>query len=249
MPKALEVALIDVGGTLWPNSWPLRQTDGEGRLQRLAVALPEVDEKTVNALGRDLIAASRAGDETPGISTADFIAAAGPAETLIAACLARHDLQPEGDTVRRIRRAMAVPVHDRMRPLPGAAELLATIHELGMQNVITSNTYWRDSESYWDDFRLLGMADHVDAVVTSNDAGHLKPHPAIFEMAMRWAGVPAERCVVIGNSEVNDVAPGLLLGMRTILVHPDDPEPTSSRAHRIAPDLYACAEALREMVG
>ena len=34
VPKALDVALIDVGGTLWPNSWPFRQTDGAGRHQR-----------------------------------------------------------------------------------------------------------------------------------------------------------------------------------------------------------------------
>jgi hypothetical protein len=36
--------------------------------------------------------------------------------------------------------------------------------------------------------------------------------------------------------------------MRTILVHPDDPVPESSRAHAVAPDLWACAQALRLML-
>jgi hypothetical protein len=36
--------------------------------------------------------------------------------------------------------------------------------------------------------------------------------------------------------------------MRAILVHPDDPVPASSRAHAVAPDLWACAEALRLML-
>ncbi|HVH62949.1 MAG TPA: HAD family hydrolase [Candidatus Dormibacteraeota bacterium] len=249
MGRALEVALIDVGGTLWPNSWPFRQTDATGRMQRLARALPDLDEATVSALGGDLIAYSRAGDETPGISTADFIAVSGPAETLITNCLTRHRLPSDPETVRRIRRAMALPVHDRMKPLPGAADLLVTIHELGMRNVITSNTYWRDSESYWEDFRLLGLAEHIDNIVTSNDAGHLKPHPAIFETAMRWAGVAPVQCVVIGNSEANDVEPALKLGMASILVYPDDPKPASSRATRTAADLWACALALRDMLG
>lgn len=249
MPKTLEAALIDVGGTLWPNSWPFRQTDSAGRLERLARALPDLDEATVIALGNDLIAGSRAGDEAPGISSADFIAVSGPAETVITSCLTRHQLPCDPDTIRRIRRAMALPVHDRMRPLPGATELLATIHELGMRNVITSNTYWRDSESYWEDFRLLGMAEHVDSIVTSNDAGHLKPHPAVFQMAMRWAGVAADHCVVIGNSEANDIEPALKLGMASILVYPDDPEPASSKATLTAADLWTCARALRDMLG
>jgi FMN phosphatase YigB (HAD superfamily) len=65
---------------------------------------------------------------------------------------------------------------------------------------------------------------------------------------MRMAGVAAGRCVVIGNREENDVEPALALGMRAILVHPDDPRPASSRAHAVAPDLWACAEALKAML-
>lgn len=247
MPKRLEVALIDVGGTLWPNSWPFRETDGEGRMQRLAVALPDLSPAMLEALGRDLMASSRPGDEARGISTENLISINLPAETLIENCLTRQGLPSDDAIIRRIRRAMALPVHDRMRPLPGAADLLSTIHELDMRSVIASNTYWRDAESYWEDFRLLGMAGHIDAVVTSVDAGHLKPHPAVFEMAMRWAGVPASACVVIGNREENDVEPALALGMHAILVHPDDPKPRSSRADAVAADLLACAALLREM--
>ncbi|HKC18426.1 MAG TPA: HAD hydrolase-like protein, partial [Candidatus Dormibacteraeota bacterium] len=129
-----------------------------------------------------------------------------------------------------------------------AKELLETIHDLGMRSFITSNTYWRDADSYWDDFRALGMGELIDGIVTSIDAGHLKPHPAVFEMAMRLAGVAPDQCVVIGNREDNDVAPALALGMRSILVHPDDPKPHTTRAHMVAPDLRGCSAALREMV-
>jgi FMN phosphatase YigB (HAD superfamily) len=248
LPKRLEVALIDVGGTLWPNSWPIRKTDAVGRRLRIRAAMPGIEPAKVEALADDLIESSRPGDEARSISTENLVSINSPAEMLITRCLGQNGIPADEDTIRRLRRAMSIPISDRMRPLPGAIQLLAAIHDLGLRNVIASNTYWRDAESYWEDFRLLGMAEHIDAVVTSVDAGHLKPHPAVFEMGMRWAGVPAERCIVIGNREENDVAPALALGMWTILVHPDDPKPTSSRAHMVAPDLWACALAVRDML-
>lgn len=241
------MALIDVGGTLWPNSWPIRKADAVGRRLRIRAAMPGVEPATVEALADDLIESSRPGDEARTISTENQVSINSPAEILITGCLSRNGLLADADTIRRIRRAMSIPVSDRMRPLPGAVELLAEVHGLGLRNVIASNTYWRDADSYWEDFRLLGMADHVDGIITSVDAGHLKPHPAVFEMAMRWAAVPAERCVVIGNREENDIVPALALGMRTILVYPDDPKPVTTRADVVAPDLWACAKALREM--
>jgi FMN phosphatase YigB (HAD superfamily) len=248
MKRPLEAALIDVGGTLWPNSWPLREGDGLGRHQRVAAAMPTLEPPMVDALVADLIRSSRIGDEARSISTETTIEIAS-ADVLIAASLSRQGLPADAQSVMRIRRAMALPVADRMKPLPGAVELLAGIQSLGLRAVIASNTYWRDAESYWDDFRVMGLAGYVNAIVTSVDAGHLKPHPAVFEMAMQAAGAPAERCVVIGNKEENDVAPALALGMRTILVYPDDPAPASSRAHAVAPDLWACAQALKAMLG
>jgi len=245
--NALDVALIDVGGTLWPNSWPFRETDGLGRHRRVAATMPTLEAVAVDALVADLIESSRKGDQARAMST-ETPATIPAAEVLIAASLARQGLPADIETVNRIRRAMALPVADRMKPLPGAIELLAEIRALGLRTVIASNTYWRDAQSYWEDFRLLGMADYIEAIVTSVDAGHLKPHPAVFEMAMRVARTPAERCVVIGNREENDIAPALALGMRTILVYPDDPMPPSSSAHAVAADLWECAKAVKAML-
>jgi HAD superfamily hydrolase (TIGR01509 family) len=242
----LEVALIDVGGTLWPNSWPIRQSDGEGRRIRVRAAMAGHEAAVIDALVDDLLRSSRPGDEARTVSTETPVVIG--AEELIALCLGRQGLSADAQTISRIRRAMAIPIHDRFRPLPGAKELLETIRDLRLRAVIASNTYWRDAESYWNDFRALGMADLIEGIITSVDAGHLKPHPAVFEMAMQWAGVEADRCVVIGNREDNDIAPALALGMRTILVYPDDPRPLTSRAHRVAPDLWACAAALRDML-
>ena len=174
---------MDVGGTLWPNSWPFRETDGDGRRLRLAAAMPALTSTVVHALADDLLTSSRAGDVARSLSTESPLMIS--AEELIAGSLARQSLAADAASVRAIRRAMSIPVTDRMKPLPGAVELLQEIHALGLRTIIASNTYWRDADSYWDDFRGLGMAAHIDAIVTSVDAGHLKPHPAVFEMALR----------------------------------------------------------------
>jgi HAD superfamily hydrolase (TIGR01509 family) len=246
VPRALSVALIDVGGTLWPNSWPIRQADSAGRRQRVVAAMDGHDPALVESLVDDLLRSSKPGDEARTITTEARMTL--DADELVAGCLERQGLPADPAAISRIRRAMAIPIDERFQPLPGAGDLLRTIHELGLRTVIASNTYWRDADSYWEDFRLLGMAGDIDDIVTSVDAGHLKPHPAVFELAMRRAGASPEQCVVIGNREENDVEPALSLGMRAILVYPDDPTPKRTRADAVAPDLWACAQAVRDML-
>ena len=239
-------ALVDIGGTLWPNSWPVRATDGAGRLARLRAVLPELSAENASSLCDDLVNRSR--DLNGGtVMVPELIRI--DADDLVTMCLTDHGLPAGATTVMQVRRAMAIPIDGKFQPLPGAADLLAAIRELGLRCVIASNTYWRDADSYWDDFRLLGWAENIDAVVTSVDAGHLKPHPAVFELAAKAAGVPAEECVVIGNKEVNDIEPALAMGMQAILVYPDDPPPSSSRAQAVAADLWECARVLKAMLG
>ncbi|HZQ48917.1 MAG TPA: HAD family hydrolase [Candidatus Dormibacteraeota bacterium] len=249
LPRAgegsLKAALVDIGGTLWPNSWPVRATDGEGRLTRLRAALPQLNAEKAQALVTDIVDRSR--DMNGGtVMIPERIRI--DADALITMCLNDHAVALEPTTVMRVRRAMAIPIDGSFQPLPGAIELLQAIRSLGLRCVIASNTYWRDAKSYWDDFEALGMAPYVDDVVTSVDAGHLKPHPAVFELAVRAAGVRAEDCVVIGNKERNDVEPALAMGMKAILVYPDDPPPTSTKADAVAADLQECARVLRAML-
>jgi HAD superfamily hydrolase (TIGR01509 family) len=243
----LAAALVDVGGTLWPNSWPLRETDGEARVHRVAALLPDAPPDVARAAVAAIVNESKFTEGGTGDSKERQLA--DEAEVVISRCLRRHGLAADDTLVRQVRRAMALPVVDRFAPLPGAIELLAHIRAWGLKCVIASNTYWRDASCYLDDFKAMGMADNIDAIITSVDAGHPKPHPAVFELAMRTAGTTADRCVVIGNKESNDIEPALSLGMRTILVYPDDVAPVKSRADAVAPDLWQCADALRVMLG
>src|SRR5947207_15659007 len=109
----------------------------------------DIKRAVFGAPADNLSESRRPGEEARAISTENQVSINSPAEVLITGCLGRCGLPADVDTIRRLRRAMSIPVSDRMRPLPGAPELLAAFHDLGLRNVIASNTYWRDADSYW----------------------------------------------------------------------------------------------------
>ena len=91
-----------------------------------------LDAPAVDKLVADLIESSRQGDQARATGMNNSGGTFGSAEVLVAECLALQGLPADPQTVSRIRRAMAIPVSDRMKPLPGAIELLAEIHALGL---------------------------------------------------------------------------------------------------------------------
>jgi FMN phosphatase YigB (HAD superfamily) len=234
----LRAALVDVGGTLWPNLWPDLPDDPGFRTKALVEALAEVGEKDAPELvDRMLERIGSRNEHEPFGQQPD---------AAIRETLAEAGLRATPDVAMAVRHALCLPVHGRFRPLPGADVLLSTIRELGLRCVLASNTQVRDAEVYRRDFELFGLAGLIDGIVTSVDVGRLKPHEALFAEALRVAGCPAEHAVMLGNNEEADVIPAKRLGMRTVLVHPDDPPPRTSAADAVAPTLETAAAVLRE---
>ena len=122
-------------------------------------------------------------------------------------------------------------------------ELLA-VRRAGLRSVVLSNSYWRSNAAYQRDFQELGVDGGVDAYLSSLDVGFRKPHPAIFEAGLQAAGVAAERCAMVGNSEDKDVRPARALGMRVIRVAIEEPVPASSQADAVTDSLHEVARLL-----
>ena len=64
----------------------------------------------------------------------------------------------------------------------------------------------------------FGIGGYFDIVIGSDDVGISKPDERIFSLAISRAGVPAERCVMVGDMFDNDIIPAKTLGMRTVRV-------------------------------
>lgn len=67
----------------------------------------------------------------------------------------------------------------------------------------------------------LGLTPLVDAIVISCEAGVRKPHPQIFERALRAVGARPEETVHVGDVAEEDVAGARGAGLHAVLVERD----------------------------
>jgi putative hydrolase of the HAD superfamily len=136
-----------------------------------------------------------------------------------------------------IRRALCLPAALTVALFPDAVDFLQMVREHGLRCVVLSDVQVRGAEEYWRDFADLGVAHLIDAVVTSLEVGYRKPHPAMFEAALRETGCPPDMCVMVGDSEVKDIEPALALGIRAIRVAIEESAPASSAAQAVVTSL------------
>ena len=85
----------------------------------------------------------------------------------------------------------------------------------GLKIGLISNSH-RCLASFQQHFELQGL---ITAAVSSSEHGYLKPHPSIFEAALKLAGVDAAESVMVGDSLPHDIAGAQRVGMRGVLVH------------------------------
>jgi len=231
MVGMVRAVLIDVGGTLWPNTWPERPADHDERVTRLGQAVPALTGHEA----RDLVAAMTSAGHPAGerqqsdMLIADAIATVKPAATL---------------TTAAVVTAMCLPAEGRVRPFPGTEDLLAGLARRAVRVVIISNVVWRNAEAHRRDFDAFGLSRYVDGYVSSLDVGWRKPHPAFFEVALAQAGCLAQDCVIVGDSEMNDIAPARARGMVTVRVAIEEPPPATTAADYLCGSLSEVAELL-----
>lgn len=100
---------------------------------------------------------------------------------------------------------------------PDSVPVVRRLHEAGLTTVVLSNIGW-DIRPALDHHGLL---PHVDEVVLSYEVGVAKPDAEIFELACEQAGVPPERCLMVGDTASD--AGAALAGIRTLLLPTSDP--------------------------
>lgn len=101
-----------------------------------------------------------------------------------------------------VRDAYGQHTLDLLRPMPGAAEVLAEIASRYAVAVITNGEDTLQREK----LRVCGLAGLTPVVLTSGGVGIRKPDPRIFAMACEAAGVGAEYAVHVGDSPESDIA-------------------------------------------
>ena len=69
-----------------------------------------------------------------------------------------------------------------------------------------------------DTFKKLKLPSWLEIIVTSQDAGSNKPHPEIFQAALRQAGVQPSEAIYVGDQYQVDVIGANRVGMKGVLL-------------------------------
>ena len=107
---------------------------------------------------------------------------------------------------------------------PALQELAAR----GVKVGLISNSH-RCLASFQQHFELHGL---IAAAISSSEHGYLKPHPSIFEAALKLVGVSAADSAMVGDSLPHDIEGARRVGMRGILVQRSSAAPAP-----VAPDV------------
>jgi len=89
---------------------------------------------------------------------------------------------------------------------------LSTDYKLGL---VSNFTY---APVIYAGLRKLGINQFFNAVLVSNEVGWRKPHPKIFNEALKRLKVSAHETIYVGDSPLEDVKGAKTVGMKTVFV-------------------------------
>jgi HAD superfamily hydrolase (TIGR01509 family) len=91
----------------------------------------------------------------------------------------------------------------RLRPLPGARELIGGLRSRGVAVVLATSAPQEELDLLLD---VLGLGADDLPSTNADDVDEAKPHPGIVQVALQLADVAADRAVFVGDSVWDMVA-------------------------------------------
>jgi putative hydrolase of the HAD superfamily len=138
--------------------------------------------------------------------------------------LLRHcvdNLQLELDAAERERFLELIedpPLEREIPAVPGAPEAVHRLKARGLRLGIVSDTGFRPGRVLRRQLAAAGILACFEpaGLAFSDEVGVPKPHPRIFETALKGLGVPPDQAVHVGDLKFTDVAGARGVGMRVI---------------------------------
>ena len=104
---------------------------------------------------------------------------------------------------------------DMIRPFPGVKEGLAALHAACIPLVIVTSKF---RQSCLRGLNCLGLAEYIDGIIGCQECTAHKPDPEPMEKGLELLGVPASRCLCVGDSPY-DLVSGKAAGCKTVKVN------------------------------
>lgn len=125
----------------------------------------------------------------------------------------------------------------------GAVPLLEYLHGKITIAVVTNNVLAEQTEK----LRHLGLTHLIDELIVSEEVGHIKPDPRIFQAALQRVDCGAEEVVMIGDAWQADIVGATQCGIRAIWLNRTGracPDPALANEIRSFEPLATTLEAI-----
>ncbi len=135
-------------------------------------------------------------------------------DQLLPVFFSQDDLARRGEAIDAYRSDLYKRKYLKMvRAFGETRELFQALLRRGLRVALASSARGDELETYK---KLARIDDLIDAETSADDAGRSKPHPDIFEAALkRLGGVPKERVLVVGDTPWDAIA-ARRLGVRCV---------------------------------
>lgn len=210
----LRALLFDVGETLWhapapppPQEFRRLATERAGPVLA-ALGVDAIDTDRITRVAWDAIDPAMRKARHGDLKEPDYVAAVQDALRTIDVELPRNGVEVLLETIY-VSGAEAGKI-----AYPGAREVLDTLKARGFLLATATNRAF-GGRRFRCDLAECGLDIGWDAHAVSIEVGYLKPHPAVFEHALRELAVAPEQALMVGNSLKEDVAGAQRLGIAT----------------------------------
>lgn len=152
------------------------------------------------------------GIETDGRTVRSQIGKGG--DELMPVFLSETQVREQGEAIAAYRSALFKDRYlDRVKPFPGVRALFERLRADGTTIALASSGKRAEVERYQE---ILGIADLVDAATSADDAERSKPHPDIFQAALKKLGGIARDAVVVVGDTPYDAEAASKAGLATV---------------------------------
>jgi len=135
-------------------------------------------------------------------------------DELMPVFLTKEVIEKQGEAIQKERGEIFKSKHlPQVRPFPAARELFQKLKAEGLQVVLGTSAKGEELKTY---AKIAGIEDLMDDATSSDEAERSKPHPDIFQAALKKLdGISADEVVVVGDTPYDAQAAGKA-GLRTV---------------------------------
>jgi len=134
---------------------------------------------------------------------------------------------------------------DHIKLVPGAVDILKKLKNNYVLGLVSNSM----AENTMIDLERTGLTEYFDTITISSQVGYCKPHPIIYQTAMRSIGLTAEEICFIGDNWEDDVVGPTQQGMQAIWVKPSKKHMESWQLQMHGVSVVERIEQILEMLG